>query len=185
MKICLATTTINVPTLLLEYAKDAQSLTSENIEIDFVIAGDRKTPVEVPAFLQEIESETQIHITYLSVEEQLKMLRNQSALKTHLDLDCIQRRNLAGLYSFIKKSDYTIYIDDDNLIEAPGYFKWHLQAVSGIKTKSLCNPSGFHNIMSGNYGQRWGIGFTQEDTHLVCEMFQVNQLKSRQIFKFV
>ena len=43
-KVAIITTTINFPKLLEDYAKDSKKYLKSNIDIIFVVAGDKKTP---------------------------------------------------------------------------------------------------------------------------------------------
>jgi len=158
MKIFLATTTINIPTLLEEYAKDAVSLNSKGLHsIEIVVAGDRKTPQEIEIFLKTLQETYQVPITYLSPSMQMDLLSKVKAFKSYLDFDCIQRRNLAGFFAYLNGAEVITYIDDDNLISHLGYFQHHLNALGLEKQSDTIRSSlGFANIMSCGEGTRTG-----------------------------
>lgn len=157
MKIALATTTINVPYLLLEYSRHANIfMESNDHEIFFVIAGDRKTPNETMIFCKELQEIQKIEVTYLDPDVQRIMLGKNNPLDSHLDWDCIQRRNLAGLFALRKHADVIIYIDDDNYIDNSNYFSDHISVISEIPKSSIESTNGFYNIMNSAKGKRTG-----------------------------
>lgn len=157
MKLFLATTTINVPSLLRAYAQEAAELAAKRaFSFEFVVAGDRKSPLQVAPLLEELQSLYGVKMTYLSPAAQQELLLNNKALKSYLDFDCIQRRNLAGYFAYINAADFIVYIDDDNLMGDHGYFSHHLEAMNLTQGPAISCPSGFYNIMSGATGYHSG-----------------------------
>ena len=157
MRISVATTTINVPFLLEEYVKHADFFTElTGHEVIFVISGDRKTPKDAETYIYQLQQKCKSELIYLGVEDQIEFLKDFKILATHLDWDCIQRRNVSGLYSLKVKSDVVIYIDDDNYIMGGNYFTDHLNNLLSEGMQTISSKTGFYNIMSSASGKNVG-----------------------------
>lgn len=115
----LITTTINVPTLLSDYADDARNH-QQNIKI--YVAGDKKTPETAKDFCAKIEQTNGIECEYLDVIDQQKFLKPYPDLDNHLPWNCVQRRNVAILKAFVEGATTIITIDDDNFLVTENYF---------------------------------------------------------------
>ena len=92
MKYALITTTINIPYNLEAYCKDIAAYCPNQVEI--IVAGDKKTPVEIEDFLENLQIKYDIEISYLAPEDQEKMYPEYSGF---LGWNTIQRRNIAML----------------------------------------------------------------------------------------
>lgn len=111
-KVALITTTINVPINLRTYVDHVP----DHIELDVVVAGDKKTPHEC----QELV-EGELGGTYLSTTG-----GNVERWKSHemIGFNSIQRRNLALLHALANGAEFIITVDDDNVPVSPEtYFK--------------------------------------------------------------
>lgn len=108
MKLCLVTTTINVPKLLATYRKF-------NKDVFFIIVGDRKTPdLAVTDFLQGIPN----HL-YLGADHQLTL---GFKIAEYLPFNSIGRRSVGFLSALQTDAEVVITIDDDNMAVDPNYF---------------------------------------------------------------
>lgn len=118
----LITTTINVPELLLDYARDAKE---HGRDVKVCVAGDRKTPPEAAEFCAGVESETKVPCEYMGVEDQERFLEPWPELAGLLPWNCVQRRNVAVLKAYADGAGAVVTIDDDNLVAREDYFGGH------------------------------------------------------------
>jgi hypothetical protein len=140
MRITLITTTIHVPELLNEYAR---KFSSKNDKLNFIIAGDRKTP-DLSGFCEGIESKfgIQAECLTLKAEEELS-----EGLYKHIPLDSVPRRNFAILKAYRDNADVIITIDDDNLIQDPSYYDFHSIVAKGpVNVNEVSSSSGWFNV---------------------------------------
>lgn len=115
-RICLCTTTINVPTALAQW--DCQFMEDDCI----IVAGDLTTPHdEVTDFLAELETST----LYVHPSGQTKWHSSDA-----IGWNKIQRRNIALLEAISANPDVIIMIDDDNLPYDTGYVHLAYNAVT-------------------------------------------------------
>ena len=122
MGTALITTTINVPTLLSDYARDA--LTHRRA-LKIYVAGDKKTPAAAAECCRAVERDTGISCEYLGVSEQEALLRPWPELAAQLPWNCIQRRNVALIKAVLDGAQTVVTIDDDNFICGTDYFGGH------------------------------------------------------------
>lgn len=120
--VALITTTINVPNLLLEYARDAKN---HGRAIKMVVSGDRKTPPEAAELCARVTRETGIECEYMAVAAQEALMRAYPRLNGHLPWNCVQRRNVAILRAAAQGADVVVTIDDDNFVACEDYFGGH------------------------------------------------------------
>jgi hypothetical protein len=142
MKTAIITTTIHVPKLLADYAKDAQA---HKRAIEFYVVGDRKTPPEAESFCKNLASETGIPMHWLGVREQEEILASYPELGAHLPWNCIQRRNVGHLLAVADGHEMIIAIDDDNFRTDDDYVGLHLAALNAKETESVSAKSGWFN----------------------------------------
>jgi hypothetical protein len=114
MKTAIITTTINIPKLLEEYARNIKRYKHRGV--GFVVVGDKKTPFSVGSFCKKLERISGLPIIYLDVTAQLKYLKKYPELRDHLVYNSIQRRNIAVLYAYENGAETIITIDDDNFV---------------------------------------------------------------------
>ncbi|MBI2610891.1 hypothetical protein HYW60_03075 [Candidatus Kaiserbacteria bacterium] len=110
-KTAIVTTTIYVPKLLSDYAKDAKVHGHDPL---FVVIGDKKTPPETADFCKKLGKHSGFRVEYFSPERQNEYLRKFPALKEHLPWNSIQRRNVGVLFAYEAGCETIITIDDDN-----------------------------------------------------------------------
>lgn len=104
-RIALITTTINVPTVLTQWAKSG--MISDDI---IIVAGDQKSPHrEIVDLLAAIERETGVVGIYSPPK-----MQDLWAISEKIGWNCIQRRNIALLEAMMYNPQYILTIDDDN-----------------------------------------------------------------------
>ena len=116
--IALITTTINVPHLLTDYARDAKA---HGRELKIYVTGDRKTPSATADFCAAIPRQTGIPCEYMDVDSQNKFMQNYPLLNAHIPWDCVQRRNVAVLKARADGADIVVTVDDDNFLATTDY----------------------------------------------------------------
>src|SRR5437879_2517046 len=97
MKTCILTTTINVPTLLRDYALNARD--HGHGDIEFVVIGDRKTPAGAADFCAQTERESGCQLSYFDVARQQDYLGRFPQIDRLVPWNSIQRRNVGLLYA--------------------------------------------------------------------------------------
>jgi hypothetical protein len=140
----LVTTTIAVPRLLEDYARDALEH-GRRIE-QFLVAGDRKSPPETRDFCASLESGTGIPCRFLGVEEQERLLERWPELARYLPWNSIQRRNVALLAAWEGDADVVVTIDDDNLLARPDYFGSHAHLGRELEVETVSSRTGWWNV---------------------------------------
>lgn len=145
MKIAITTTTIHVPNLLEEYVQDIQKYNRS--DVFFVIAGDKKTPIQTKKFCKSLEEKSNIPLVYMDCDEQDQFLsENYPALKSYLPWNCIQRRQVAILKAFSMGADLIVLIDDDNYIACEDYIGKVLGTGATAEQLTVSSQRGWYNI---------------------------------------
>ena len=140
----LITTTINVPHLLRDYAKDAQA---HGRDVKIIVTGDKKTPPEAADVCAAIPRETGVECEYMNVAAQENFMRAYPLLNAHLPWNCVQRRNVAILKAVADGAEVVITIDDDNFIHHKDYFGGHDDVMAKETTLDVYGkPGGWFNI---------------------------------------
>jgi Reversibly glycosylated polypeptide len=144
MKITIVTTTINIPTLLLQYAENARYYGHENV--DFVVIGDRKSPAGTAEFCQRVAQ--YYPCSYLDIPAQQKYLDRFPKLWTHLRFDSIQRRNVGLVLAYENGADVVITIDDDNFVMGQDFVGLHSVVGTVRELPTYASTSGFFDVCS-------------------------------------
>lgn len=145
MKVTITTTTIHIPHLIEDYIKDVIKFGRQDY-VDFVIAGDRKTPVEAKEYCAALEAKYKIPVLFMDVEDQNAYLDRFPLLKGYLPWNCIQRRQVAILKAYEQGADVIVLIDDDNYIACEDYVGKHLSLGSRVEMETVSSPTGWYNI---------------------------------------
>ena len=158
----LITTTINVPTLLRDYAFNARDHGHDQIE--FVVAGDRKTPAGAAAFCAQAARESGCRFTYLDVVRQQDYLGRFRRLNRLIPWNSIQRRNVALIYALEQGYENVISIDDDNfLVPGSDFVGEHITGLGvPASQKIVSTDTGWFNcigMMQTNFGKVYPRGF--------------------------
>lgn len=137
------TTTINIPTLLKDYALDAKQ---HRHDFQIIVIGDKKSPSGTKEFCEQIPN-----TLYFGPAEQKKQF-GHLPLFDHLPYNSVQRRNLAYIYCFQQgfgPNDTLITIDDDNFLKNPNYINQHLaNRQISAETISATSPTWYNPLTS-------------------------------------
>lgn len=144
MKSTVVTTTINIPYLLGEYAKNARYY--GHLDVEFIVIGDRKSATGTAEFCDTIKQ--YYPCTYLDVPAQKLYLDRFPDLWTHLRFDSIQRRNIGLLMAYENGADVIITIDDDNFVMNQDFIELHGIAGSRTELQAHASTSGWFNVCS-------------------------------------
>ena len=162
MKTCILTTTINVPTLLLDYARNASDHGHRDVE--FIVVGDRKTPAGAAALCEQAERESGCHFTYFDVPRQQDYMRRFPRLNRLVPWNSIQRRNVGLIYALEQGYENVISIDDDNfLVPGSDFVGEHISGLGvNASQKIVSTDTGWFNclgMMQTNFGKVYPRGF--------------------------
>lgn len=145
MKVTITTTTINVPYLIEDYIKDVIKYNRQDY-VDFIITGDKKTPVAAKEFCAKMEEKYNIPILFMDVNDQNEYMEKYQKLKGFLPWNCIQRRQVAILKAYDQGSDIIVLIDDDNYIACEDYVGKHLNLGKNVSMETVSSKTGWYNI---------------------------------------
>jgi hypothetical protein len=143
-KYAIVTTTIFVPKLLDEYAKDAKKFDRDTI---FIVIGDKKTPPETAAYCEELAKNFDVPVEYFSPERQEEYLSKWPALRDHIQWNCIMRRNVGLLYAYEIGCESIATIDDDNFLVDEDYLGTHAIDTE-LEALEIESSTGWMNICS-------------------------------------
>lgn len=144
MKTALVTTTINVPVLLKDYVKDIKQQGYSDVEV--IVIGDKKTPIETEKFCDNLAKTTQFKISYYSPAAQDEYLKKYRELANFLPWNCIQRRNLAILMAYEQGAEVIITIDDDNYLAHTDYIGGHSKVGCVSRLNVITADNGWYNV---------------------------------------
>jgi hypothetical protein len=158
----LLTTTINVPTLLRDYAINIRDHGHANVE--FVVIGDRKTPAAAAEFCEGVQRDTGIRMSYFDVARQQDFLGRFRRLNRLVPWNSIQRRNVGLIYALEQGCDNVISIDDDNfLVPGSDFVGEHITGLGvSASQKIVSTATGWFNclkMMETNFGTVYPRGF--------------------------
>ncbi len=145
MKVTITTTTIHVPYLIEDYIKDLIKYNRKD-NVDFVITGDKKTPIEAKEFCNKMQEKYKVKVLFMDVEAQETYLSKYQRLKGYIPWGCIQRRQVAILKAYEQGSDIIVLIDDDNFLACEDYVGKHLNLGREIDIDTISSPTGWYNI---------------------------------------
>ena len=112
MDVSIITTTINVPTVIKNYCQNAKTYGYD--DVNFIIVGDKQTPLEVTDFCNGLVKQYGLSILYYDVKRQLDYLQRFPDLADYLPFNSPERRNVGLLIAYEMGTDFVITIDDDN-----------------------------------------------------------------------
>ena len=159
-RIALITTTINVPTVLTQWAT---SMTKDDL---IVIAGDKKSPHdEIIDLLIEISESTGVDTVYLTPDVQ-----ERYAVSEVIGWNCIQRRNIALLNAMEHNPRYILTIDDDNAPTQKNQVERLITAIESDKHDFSKTNTGWYNpgrsCMTNDYRFVTHRGFPLSQRHI-------------------
>jgi hypothetical protein len=143
LKVTIVTTTINIPALLIQYARNARGY--GHSELDFIVIGDRKSPPETADFCKSVPH---YPCVYLDIPAQQQYLKRFPELWNHLRFDSIQRRNIGILMAYENGADVMITIDDDNFVMDQDFVGLHSVVGSSPDLLAYGSTSGWFNVCS-------------------------------------
>jgi hypothetical protein len=146
MTVVLLTTTINIPTVLTQYARDLAEHGPSGARI--IVVGDQKTPSGASDFCTSLAQETGVPTQYLGVKEQCDFLTPFRRYASFLPWNCIQRRNVAILMAYVEGAEVVYTIDDDNYLHEPRYVGSHGNLGKHQPLTLVSSSSGWYNICS-------------------------------------
>ena len=144
MKISIVTTTINIPVLLTNYAKNARYYGHKDIE--FITIGDRKSASGTAEFCKSLEH--YYPSTYLDIASQKRYLDRFPELWEHLRFDSIQRRNIGIMLAYENGADVVITIDDDNFVLSQDFVGLHAIVGTAPELPVYSSTCGWFNVCS-------------------------------------
>ena len=142
MRIALVTTTINIPELLEDYSLIAQE--NDIKDLQFVVAGDAKTPTECKSFCNEVQNKYGFETIYMGLNDQYL---EYPKLANYIPENSISRRNFAIIKAYEIGADVIIMVDDDNFPQLGSkYFKNHSIVGTSQYLNSVETKSGWYNV---------------------------------------
>lgn len=140
MKTTIVTTTIHIPTFLKAYSDDAIRY---DHEVDFIVIGDRKSPVGTAEFCQTIPN-----CIYMDIPSQKEYMLRFPELWHHIPFDSFERRNIGILQAYETDADVMVTIDDDNLLAVENAMLWHKRTGVTRRIPVYRSSSGWFNVCS-------------------------------------
>lgn len=112
MDYCFVVTTINVPTLLQDYAQKL----SKKEKVGFIVVGDKKTPhKKLQSFMKNLK-EYGCESEYMDLKNQERFIKKFNRLSKIFSYNSVERRNVGYLKAAEYDSKVIIILDDDNYI---------------------------------------------------------------------
>lgn len=147
MKYAIVLTTINIPDLLLDYAKNFIEYGHQK-EVEILVIGDKKTPPETESLMGQIR-ELGVSAEYFDIEKQERWLEKFPDLKGIIPYNSDNRRNIGYLIAGERKAEIILAIDDDNYVDiSKDYLKDQSIVGTTMDFEALSDKSGWFNICS-------------------------------------
>lgn len=146
--IAVTLTTINMPLVLSNLIEQMEAFPHDGLKIDFIVAGDRKTPLEAKEYLAKLKSRyPKSEFIYLGLDDQEKRFSRHQNLWNHIPINSFARRNYADLLAYTEGYDTIIRIDDDNFpCEGVDFFGGH-SGVGNISERTVVkSANGWFNV---------------------------------------
>ncbi|MEA1925206.1 MAG: hypothetical protein U9M95_04990 [Candidatus Altiarchaeota archaeon] len=137
MKTAIVLTTIHIPYLLEEYAKNFEKHNPGDVE--FIMIGDLKTPKESETIISNIQDKG-FEAEYFDVLKQEKWLQCFPELKQMIPYNSDNRRNIGYLIAVEQGAEIIVSIDDDNYVRDGDYLAGH-QIVGTTQTLKTVKSS--------------------------------------------
>jgi len=147
MKQSLVLTTINIPHLLIDYAKNFLKYGHQK-DVEILVIGDLKTPEEVNSLIEQIQN-LGVKAYYIDIPAQEKWLKRFPALSEIIPYNSDNRRNLGYLMAAEQGADIIVVIDDDNYVDSnQDFFKAHSIVGQTLDFQVVSAENGWFNICS-------------------------------------
>ena len=144
MSCAITLTTINLPYVIEDFIVNI--LKYEHSDVEFIITGDNKTPNGIENYLNNLSNKYNIKIHYLSINDQIKFLKDFPALNKYIPFNCIQRRNIGDLYALKYSYKKIIRIDDDNIPTNDDFIGFHNIVGTNFTGNVISSNNGWDNI---------------------------------------
>jgi hypothetical protein len=135
-------TTIHVPNLLVDFAKNFLEHNQKNTS--FIVIGDKKTPHEKCKEICNKVEGMGIQCEYFDILDQEKWLKEFPKLAEIIPYNSDNRRNIGHLMAYQRKSNL-IQVDDDNFPTDDNFIKYHSVVGNKIKAKSVSSSNKWYN----------------------------------------
>ena len=143
-RMTLVITTINVPRLLEDYARNLERF-GHLPDTSALIIGDRKTPHGAVADLAANLRKRGFDARYVDLEEQDRFLDRFPRLKPLIPFNSDNRRNIGYLMAKERGAEIIVAVDDDNFVGADDWYEGHSLVGSTLKVKSVSCANGWFN----------------------------------------
>ncbi|HWG44475.1 MAG TPA: hypothetical protein VN688_16975 [Gemmataceae bacterium] len=140
----LVITTINIPTLLEEYAANFEK--HGHLEhTSAIIVGDKKTPHDAAAKVASDLRGRGFDCLYLDLPAQEQYLERFPRLKPLIPYNSDNRRNIGYLMAVEKGADILVAVDDDNFVMADDWYAGHAHVGSSQRLETVSSANGWFN----------------------------------------
>ena len=146
MKTSIVLTTINIPINLESYTESFRKYGHR--DVGFVVIGDRKSPTETGAYLDDLQKKTGYAIEYWDVDRQKGWLKEFPELDEILPYNSVQRRNIGYLRAVMLGAENIISIDDDNYAAEGDYLGGHDIVGKTLGLPCVSSSNGWFNTGS-------------------------------------
>jgi len=154
VKSCIVLTTINIPTLLLDYAKNFVKYNKH--DVGFIVIGDIPSPHDkAKKIIQEVKN-MGFEAEYYDVLMQRRWLRKFPGFAKMIPYRSDNRRNIGFLLAAQKGAEIIITIDDDNYVTEEDYLKYHNIVGKSVKLPTVSSSTGWFNpcsLLETNHGR--------------------------------
>jgi hypothetical protein len=140
----LVITTINVPTLLEDYA--ANFAKYGHLEhTSAIVVGDKKTPHDSVRKLASDLRGRGFDCLYLDLADQEQYLERFPRLKPLIPYNSDNRRNIGYLMAVEKGADILVAVDDDNFVMADDWYAGHAHVGAAQRLETVSCANGWFN----------------------------------------
>ncbi|XOB41511.1 MAG: hypothetical protein ACKKMS_02190 [Candidatus Nealsonbacteria bacterium] len=147
MKQCLVLTTINIPYLLRDYAKNFVKYKHQK-DVEILVIGDIKTPAKVNSLIDEVRS-LGVSAHYINISTQKNWLSKFPTLDNIIPYNSDNRRNIGYLMAVERGAGIIVIIDDDNFVDPKqDFFKDHSIVGQVVEFDAVSSESGWFNVCS-------------------------------------
>ncbi|HYM13035.1 MAG TPA: hypothetical protein VEU62_20010 [Bryobacterales bacterium] len=144
-KMTIVMTTIALPRVLESYAENA-ARHGRLAHVEALVIGDRKTPAESAACLEDIRSRWGFRAEYIDVAAQQAWLARFPGLEEIIPYNSDNRRNAGFLMALDRGCDVLLSIDDDNYCTEDDFYAGHAVAGSRVSGPVVRSTNGWFNI---------------------------------------
>lgn len=143
-KTTITITTINVPVFLEDLGRNINDHGHD--DVDILIIGDAKTPVEAAEYSAGIGRKYNIPIEFLNLEQQAAALSEHQALLDLFPINTPDRVMLGGMLSYLRGCDRLIAVDDDNFPQEFDFVGFHSITGTTAELQLIETESGWFNV---------------------------------------